>query len=503
MMDNKDWFDCGARIGDLVQSAIDSKNYQHLNEAITDAINDTVDALQKSLTGGGKASQPGRSKGAEPQRPFGGRPEDSFGEYRARGTAYDRAKEKVNTGDLFEALSRGMGGAQQGGRRKVRRSLKGIASIITGFSLTAFFGIGALLMGLIHFIVDGSGGFLFATILLTILAVISGLLGRRGLGARKQMDRAEQYMRIVGDREYCTVDELAAGTGRSAADVRKDLKEMIADGMFESAAYLDEGGTTFMVSHEAYRQYQDALKASRERERASQEKAQERRKAEKNMAEVSEETQSILQEGREFIAHIHECNERILDEVMSEKLDVLENVVTRIFRQVEAKPESAPDLHRMMSYYLPITRKLIDAYIELDDQNLQGENATRTRREIEMSLDTINSAFATFLDSFFENTAWDISSDITTLKTMMARDGLTGNRDFAGGRIRTVGDDLKAPEQQAAEGNAALSAGAQAAAGSATAGAGARAAGMAGAYSAAGAGGSQGAAAAAPAEEKQ
>ena len=33
---------------------------------------------------------------------------------------------------------------------------------------------------------------------------------------------------------------------------------------------------------------------------------------------------------------------------------------------------------------------------------------------------------------------------------MMARDGLTGNKDFAGGeRIRTVGDDLKAPAVKA------------------------------------------------------
>ena len=241
---------------------------------------------------------------------------------------------------------------------------------------------------------------------------------------------------------------------------------MISAGIFDSAAYLDQGETTFMVSHEAYRQYQDTLKASREREKAAAEKAEQRRKAEKDMSAVSEETRSILAEGREFISHIHECNEKIPDETMTQKLDVLENVVTRIFQQVEQKPESAPDLHRMMSYYLPITRKLIDAYIELDDQNLKGENATKTRREIELSLDTINSAFETFLDSFFEDTAWDISSDISTLKTMMARDGLTGNKDFAGGeRIRTVGDDLKAPASGAgSSGQSGVSGGAGAAA---------------------------------------
>lgn len=464
-MDNKDWFDCGARIGDLVQSAIDSKNYQHLNESISDAISDTIDSLQKNLMGSG-----GKGRKDESAYRSGG----SFGEYRARGTAFEQAKERVNTGDLFDTLSGRRRGGPSEGKGRVRKSLKGIASMITGFSLTAFFGIGALVSGLLAILIGGNGGLLFATLLLTVFAAVSGILGWKGLGTRRKMERAEQYLKIVGDREYCTVEELAAGTGRSVKEVRKDLREMISEGIFDTAAYLDKGETTFMISHEAYRQYQDALKASREREKAARKKAEERRKAEKDMSAVSEETRSILAEGQEFIAHIHECNERIPDEVMSQKLDVLENVVTRIFRQVEEKPENAPDLHRMMSYYLPITRKLIDAYIELDDQNLKGENASRTRREIEMSLDTINSAFETFLDSFFEDTAWDISSDISTLKTMMARDGLTGNKDFAGGeRIRTVGSDLKGPASQA------------------------------GATGQAGASGSAGAAAAAPAGEKQ
>ena len=62
-----------------------------------------------------------------------------------------------------------------------------------------------------------------------------------------------------------------------------------------------------------------------------------------------------------------------------------------------------------------------------------------------MSLDTINDAFETLLDSFFQDTAWDISSDISALQTMMARDGLTGRRDFVPGeRIRTVGKDVNA-----------------------------------------------------------
>ena len=34
------------------------------------------------------------------------------------------------------------------------------------------------------------------------------------------------------------------------------------------------------------------------------------------------------------------------------------------------------------------------------------------------------------LDGLFEDTAWDISSDISVMKTMMAQEGLTENNDF-------------------------------------------------------------------------
>ena len=71
----------------------------------------------------------------------------------------------------------------------------------------------------------------------------------------------------------------------------------------------------------------------------------------------------------------------------------------------------------------------MDAYCEMDDQPIAGQNIESTKKEIEATLDTLNTAFENFLDSFFEEKAWDISSDITVLQTMLAQEGLTG-KDF-------------------------------------------------------------------------
>ena len=84
------------------------------------------------------------------------------------------------------------------------------------------------------------------------------------------------------------------------------------------------------------------------------------------------------------------------------------------------------ELRRFMKYYLPTTVKLLAAYEELDRQEIQGSNILKSKKEIEDTLDTINKAFENLLDSFFEDTAVDISSDISVMQTLMAQEGLLG-----------------------------------------------------------------------------
>ena len=117
-------------------------------------------------------------------------------------------------------------------------------------------------------------------------------------------------------------------------------------------------------------------------------------------------------------------------EEISRKLDKMEQLVQRIFDEVRIHPEVAPDLQKMMNYYLPMTVKLLDAYEEMDRMPVQGENIQSSKKEIEDTLDTLNQAFEKLLDSVFQDTAWDVSSDISVLHTLLAQEGLTDD-DFA------------------------------------------------------------------------
>lgn len=143
------------------------------------------------------------------------------------------------------------------------------------------------------------------------------------------------------------------------------------------------------------------------------------------LPEVTPEYQQMLEECESYIQKIHQCNLDLPGEVITAKLSRLETVVTRILEEAKKRPKEAAALRKFMDYYMPTTWKLLDAYRSFENEPIQSDNILRTKKEIEDTLDTINAAFEKLLDDLFQTTAWDISSDISVLQTMLAQEGLT------------------------------------------------------------------------------
>ena len=225
------------------------------------------------------------------------------------------------------------------------------------------------------------------------------------------------------DAEYFTVSDLAQAALETDENVRKNLKGMQKIGYLPRGRF-DSTETTFMITDAAYNMYLGAVQ-----DRLAREQRQAQEQAIMNQTAKSTPTdkvQSILDEGRDYIVFVRQINDVIPDtEEMSNKLYRLESIMNKIFEQVKKDPSTADDLHKLMNYYLPTTRKLLTAYVELDKQAGNGENVQQTKMEIDAVMDTINEAFEKLLDSLFQDMAWDISSDISVMKTMMAQDGLT------------------------------------------------------------------------------
>ena len=153
--------------------------------------------------------------------------------------------------------------------------------------------------------------------------------------------------------------------------------------------------------------------------------------AKKEEAKPKEETtgdpevDKMLKDGRLAIAEMKRLDDNIADPGISADIVRLEQVSQKIFDEVKRDPKKLPQIRKFMDYYLPTTLKLLNAYDRMSGTGVSGENIDATLSKVEGMMRNIVAAFEKQLDSLYGAEALDISTDITVLETMMAREGLT------------------------------------------------------------------------------
>lgn len=311
--------------------------------------------------------------------------------------------------------------------KKPAGSVSGILYIIFGSISSLFFGF-LLLMSLIvtsvlnRFLING----LIGSGILLLFFIVSIGLSLRGVNLRKRVKRFKEYVKVLDDKSYCLIQDLATAIRKKDKFVVKDLRKMIDLGMFKEA-HIDDEKTYFMLSNEIYENYLN-LKLQESSKERNREKIKKQEESNEEINDVKkEELRFIIETGNSYIEQIKTVKNALYKEEFSFKLDKLQNIISQILNYIEKNPEKVQEVNRFINHYLPITMKLVNSYKELNNQPLQGENIKNAKNEIEKSIDIINIAFENLLDDLFEDIALDISTDISVLKTLFTQEGLTEN----------------------------------------------------------------------------
>lgn len=397
----------GEDIKRTVQDAIDSQNYERLNETIADTVRTAADSFTRGIKNVGETVDKTVKKAADMQN------------------------ERVKPNNpIYKGPQRNLFAKATGAK------VKGILLSVFGCLSAGTFGVLALIVAVSGFLVGEIVNIGAVLISLLVLTTVSALLAGAGAKRLGVTSRFKAYKRALAGREFCNISELAQLVKKPNKFVARDVGRMIRKGWFLEG-HLDQQNTCLIVSHDCYEQYlklmQDTQQRKLEEEESARRAAERKRQREMEEQAVQEglprEVREILKTGDTYIAKIHACNDAIPGAEISAKISRMEMIVDKIFDRVEQNPDSVPDIRRMMEYYLPTTVKLLDAYIQLEAQPVQGENILTSKREIEGTLDTLNVAFEKLLDSLFQDTAWDVSSDISVLRTILAQEGLS-KEDF-------------------------------------------------------------------------
>ncbi|MDD5955228.1 MAG: 5-bromo-4-chloroindolyl phosphate hydrolysis family protein [Firmicutes bacterium] len=386
---NREWEDIGRNIQDIVDRAVRSQDYQKLDQTVRQIVDRAVDmgtdAVRKAVDTRSKVTVQPRKQMQQPERIQEPAPE-----------LYSKPSKPLAFG-----IVKIVGGSML--------VLSALASyIVTLVGMVFGWGITGVLAVTGH-----------------VFALSGAALLGNGISTVTWVNRFKTYLKVLGNKTHCTIEKLARSVGKSVKFARKDLQKMIDRGLFLEG-HLDREETSLITSNETYAYYEQSRLQLEERRRL--EAAAAAKKAAE--PEVDPQVQEVLDRGNAFIVQIRNCNNAIPGEGVSAKIDRMELIVRKIFERAQAHPEIVPDLKKLMNYYLPMTIKLLNAYADMDAQAIQGETIAASKREIEDTLDTLNLAFEKLLDSVFQDTAMDVSSDISVLQTLLAQEGLTAD-DFS------------------------------------------------------------------------
>ena len=278
---------------------------------------------------------------------------------------------------------------------------------IVGAAITAIFGISLVTM-LGEVIAYGWYSYMMEE-LLPMCGFFAGGVAMLVAGQRmkRRSARVARYLAVMGKRGYIAVDELCAVTGKSRKKIESDLDYMVEKGLLGAGAYLDSGRGIFFRSADAFADYANAT-------------------AKKENVTPKEDNEGYAG----ALRAIRSANDRIADPVLSEKIDHLETVAGKIFREVEEHPEKQQQAATFLNYYLPTTLKLLDSYAKFEEAGIEGENLSRAQERIEETMDALIKGFDKQLDDLYRNEAMDIDSDIRVMENMLRRDTASVEDDF-------------------------------------------------------------------------
>ncbi len=279
------------------------------------------------------------------------------------------------------------------------KALRIIGAVLTAIGTVGLFTeLGNIFSGAI----DWSG--LFYAIGFLSGGAVMFLNGRR---MQQRRARIERYLAFMGNRDYVRIEELCMITGKKASVVEKDIDYMLQKKLLGAGAFFDAGHGTLFRSADAYQRY-----------------LQEQSKKENR-------TPKEVQEGYSgALRAIREANDAIPDPVFSEKLDRMEEIAGKIFKEVEAHPEKQKQASTFFDYYLPTTLKLLSTYTDFEEAGIEGENLRQAKSRIESIMGTLLENFEKQLDDLYRSEAMDVDSDIRVMESMLNRDLSSVERDF-------------------------------------------------------------------------
>jgi len=131
-----------------------------------------------------------------------------------------------------------------------------------------------------------------------------------------------------------------------------------------------------------------------------------------------------------YIDKINELNDAIPHEEISNGLDQACQLLKQI--DLATKGNNNEKIDKLYDFYLPTLVTILNKYRQLNDSPIHGDEFDECENQLMKTIILINQAMKTICNSIHEYEYMDLNADISTLQTILKKDGLLDDDPFAG-----------------------------------------------------------------------
>lgn len=142
------------------------------------------------------------------------------------------------------------------------------------------------------------------------------------------------------------------------------------------------------------------------------------------------ERDALLADGKTAVLELDALSAKIRKPEIAAKVHEIRELTQKIYDDVRKDPGDFKPARRFLDYYRPTTETLLSRYVELQNSDVNSENAESAKVRIENMLDGIITAYGKELNSLYENDLVDITADIRVMEKKMAAEGLTEQKEL-------------------------------------------------------------------------
>ncbi len=136
------------------------------------------------------------------------------------------------------------------------------------------------------------------------------------------------------------------------------------------------------------------------------------------------EFRRIINDGRDQIKRIEDIGLKIMKHDV--RVNILEicTTATDIFDDFVKDPKDIKEARRFILYYLDTTERIVTKYFQLGGAPYLSEEARKTLKNVEQTLDMIKDTFRKQLKKLTENDVLDLDAEVKVLQNTIKQEGI-------------------------------------------------------------------------------